>query len=72
MPRGLACLAPHLGTRLPMANKDQVKGKIKQAAGDLTGNQDMKNEGKIDELAGDVKDKVGDIVDKVKEALHKD
>lgn len=55
-----------------MADSDQVKGKIKQAAGDLTGDDDLKNEGKADETAGNIKDKVGDLVDKVKDRLHKD
>lgn len=44
---------------------DQIKGKIKQAAGDLTGNEDLRREGKIDEVAGKVKD----VVDKVKDEL---
>ncbi len=55
-----------------MADSDQVKGKIKQAAGDLTGDDDLKNEGKADETAGNIKDKIGDLVDKVKDRLHKD
>ena len=41
-----------------MDNKDQVKGKVKQAVGDLTDNDDLKKEGKADEKAGDVKDKI--------------
>ena len=60
-------------------NSDQAKGRIKEAAGDLTGNDKLKNEGKADQAAGDVKefvsdvsDKVDDIVDKVKDAVHKD
>jgi uncharacterized protein YjbJ (UPF0337 family) len=48
---------------------DQVKGRIKQAAGDLTGDDELKREGKTDEAAGKVKDKVSDAVDKVKDAL---
>jgi len=55
-----------------MADSDQVKGKIKQAAGDLTGDDDLKNEGKADETAGDIKDKIGGLVDKVKDRLNKD
>lgn len=31
---------------------DKVKGKLKQAAGDLTDNKKLRREGKIDELAG--------------------
>ena len=36
-----------------MDNKDQVKGKVKQAVGDLTDNEDLKKEGKADEKAGE-------------------
>ena len=51
---------------------DQVKGHVKEAAGDLTDDKDLKNEGKVDQAAGSVKEKVGDAVDKVKDALHRD
>jgi uncharacterized protein YjbJ (UPF0337 family) len=61
-----------------MDNKDQAKGKIKQAVGDLTGDKDLKRHGKADEKAGDVKrvvedakDKVEDLVDSVKDKLTK-
>jgi uncharacterized protein YjbJ (UPF0337 family) len=53
-------------------DSDQIKGKVKQAAGDLTDNDDLKNEGKVDETAGKVKEKVGNVTDKVKDTLHKD
>lgn len=60
-------------------NLDQAKGRIKQAAGDLTDNDDLKRDGKTDEHAGkvkevleDAKDKADDLVDKVKEKLHRD
>lgn len=62
-----------------MDNTDQAKGKIKEAAGDLTGNDKLKSEGKADQAAGNVKefvsdvgDKLDDAVDKVKDAVHKD
>jgi uncharacterized protein YjbJ (UPF0337 family) len=51
---------------------DDVKGRVKEAAGSLTGDQDLKNEGKVDQASSSVKEKVGDAVDKVKDALHKD
>lgn len=61
-----------------MDNKDQMKGKAKQAVGDLTGNEDLKKEGKADEKAGevkefveDVKDKADDLVDTVKDKITK-
>ena len=51
---------------------DETKGRIKEAAGDLTDNDDLKNEGKVDRAAGTVKDKVGDAADKVKDAISRD
>ena len=59
-------------------NIDQAKGRVKQAAGDLTDNDDLKREGKTDQASGkvkqvaeDVKDKVEDGIDKVKEKIDK-
>ena len=51
---------------------DDLKGRVKEAAGDLTDNDSLKNEGKVDRASGAVKDKVGDAADKVKDALRKD
>ncbi len=48
---------------------DKAKGRIKQAAGDLADDPTLKREGKIDELAGKVKDGVENAVDTVKEAV---
>ena len=44
---------------------DQAKGRVKEAAGALTGDKDLKNEGKVDQAAGKVKE----AVDKVKDKL---
>ena len=51
--------------------KDDLKGRAKEAAGDLTDDQSLKNEGKVDRASGGLKDKVGDAADKVKDALRK-
>jgi len=51
---------------------DSAKGKVKQAAGDLTDDRDLKREGKVDEAVGSIKDKIGDAADKVKDALRRD
>lgn len=48
---------------------DKVKGRAKQAAGDLTDNKDLHNEGERDEAAGKVKDKVDDVKDSVNDAV---
>ena len=51
---------------------DDAKGRAKEAAGDLTGDEDLKNEGKVDRASGKVKDAVGGIADKAKGLLRKD
>ncbi|GAC1437561.1 MAG: hypothetical protein NVSMB51_11900 [Solirubrobacteraceae bacterium] len=51
---------------------DDAKGRVKEAAGSLTGDDQLKNEGKVDQAAGTVKDKIGDAADKVKNILHRD
>jgi uncharacterized protein YjbJ (UPF0337 family) len=51
---------------------DDVKGRVKEAAGDITDDQGLKNEGKVDRATGSVKDAVGDAGDKVKDAVNKD
>ena len=48
---------------------DKVKGRIKEAAGALAGDEKLKNEGKVDQLAGKVKNSVERVVDKAKELV---
>lgn len=50
---------------------DKAKGRVKQAAGDLTDNKDLKNEGKKDEAAGKVKGAVDGVKDTVNDAVDK-
>ena len=44
---------------------DEMKGRVKKAAGELTGNEKLKNEGRVDKGAGKVKQGF----DKVKDSL---
>ena len=46
---------------------DEMKGRLKKAAGELTGNNKLKREGSIDKAAGKIKQGV----DKVKAAVKK-
>ncbi len=62
-----------------MPNTDDIKGRVKEAAGDLTDNDRLKREGKTDQAAGkvkevaeDAKDKVADAVDAVKDKVNRD
>ena len=57
---------------------DDAKGRAKEAVGDLTDNDEMKTEGKADqlgakvkEMAENAKDKVQDVVDAAKEKLDR-
>ena len=52
-------------------NKDDAKGRIKEAAGNLTGDKDLESEGKADRRAGEVKEKLSDAKDKVEEVVEK-
>ena len=40
---------------------DQAKGRVKQAVGDLTGNEKLKAEGQVDEAGGKAEEAVGQI-----------
>jgi uncharacterized protein YjbJ (UPF0337 family) len=52
-------------------NLDKAKGRVKQAAGDLTDDDHLRREGKADELGGKVKDVVDDLKDKANDAVDK-
>jgi uncharacterized protein YjbJ (UPF0337 family) len=53
-------------------NMDEAKGRAKEAAGDLTDDEKLKREGKIDRAVSSVKDKVDDAADKVKDKIGHD
>jgi uncharacterized protein YjbJ (UPF0337 family) len=48
---------------------DELKGRVKEAAGALTGDDELKREGQVDQAAGKVKQAVEKVVDKVKDAV---
>ena len=50
---------------------DVVKGRIKEAAGVLTGNDKLRAKGKADRAIGEVKQVADKAVDKVKKAVKK-
>ncbi len=45
---------------------DEAKGRAKEAAGDLTDDEELEREGKVDRATGSVKDFVQKISDKIK------
>jgi uncharacterized protein YjbJ (UPF0337 family) len=50
---------------------DQVKGRIKEAAGVITNNDRLRQEGKVDQVVGKVKDTAAKIAEKVKDKVEK-
>ena len=64
-----------LGDKLK-ANSKNMEGKLEAAAGDLTGNQEMKAKGEAKQVQGsamnamnDLKDKATDALDGIKKAI---
>jgi uncharacterized protein YjbJ (UPF0337 family) len=57
---------------IKMADTTEFKGRVKEAAGDLTDDKSLQNEGKTDQAAGKAKDKIDQAADKVKDMLHRD
>jgi len=47
---------------------DEAKGRVKKAVGEITDNQELKNEGTLDKASGKIKQGI----DKVKDALNGD
>jgi uncharacterized protein YjbJ (UPF0337 family) len=45
---------------------DETKGRVKSAAGELTGDERLKTEGKIDKASGKIKKVVNRVADKAK------
>lgn len=61
------------------AKFDDAKGRMKEAAGDVSGDEDLQREGKADQVGASAKEKLhqakekgSDLVDKAKDAVHKD
>jgi uncharacterized protein YjbJ (UPF0337 family) len=59
-------------------NKDQVKGRmeqakgnVKEAAGKVVGNEKLEAEGKVDKTAGKAQATYGDVKEDVKDAVKK-
>ena len=57
---------------------DQVKGRVKQGVGDLTDNDQLRDEGTVDEASGDAQEgfgkarrKVGDAIEDVGDKLKR-
>jgi uncharacterized protein YjbJ (UPF0337 family) len=50
---------------------DQIKGRVKEAVGSLTGDENLKREGRADRLAGEAKEKLGVAKEKAEAVLDR-
>jgi uncharacterized protein YjbJ (UPF0337 family) len=55
-----------------VGNKDEAVGRVKEAAGSLTDDEQLKKEGKVDRASGKAKRGLDRLTDRVKEALHRE
>ena len=51
-------------------NLDKAKGPIKENVGDMTDDERLEREGKMDRAGADVKEKANDAVDTVKDKVN--
>jgi len=73
-----SAMKPERNGTMASAQPDEIKGRIKEAAGALTDNADLKREGKADKASASVKDgldkvrdKIDDGVDAIKDRINK-
>ena len=53
------------------ATSDKIKGRVKEAVGDLTDDPKLKREGKLDRAAGKVKETAEKVVDRARNAAKR-
>jgi uncharacterized protein YjbJ (UPF0337 family) len=53
------------------AKTKQLKGRIKQAAGTLTGNHKLEREGRVDRRSGEARARLDEATDKVEKVIDK-
>jgi uncharacterized protein YjbJ (UPF0337 family) len=57
----------YLNRRNPMSGTtDKIKGRVKEAVGALANDRGLKNEGKVDQASGAIKDSIEKVIDKAK------
>jgi uncharacterized protein YjbJ (UPF0337 family) len=49
---------------------EDLKGRLKQAAGDVTGDEGLKREGKLDQASAATKSAIDDVADKAKSVVN--
>ena len=51
---------------------EEIKGRVKESAGVLTGNEKLKNAGRADKASGKIKQATEKVVNKVRDAVKGD
>ena len=54
---------------MPSGKTDELKGRVKEAAGALTGDANRKREGRVDQAAGKIRQNAEKAIDKIKDAV---
>jgi uncharacterized protein YjbJ (UPF0337 family) len=49
---------------------EDMKGRLKEAVGDVTGDKDLQREGKIDQASAATKKTIDDVADKMKDVVN--
>jgi len=49
---------------------EDMEGRLKQAAGDITGDEGLKREGKLDQASAAIKSAIDDIAEKAKSVIN--
>ena len=62
---------PNTGERIMSGKGEEVKGRVKEAAGILANDNKLRREGQIDQTSGKAKQAVEKVVDKTREAAKK-
>jgi len=57
------------GTTMASGKTDELKGRVKEAAGALTGDEKLKREGKTDQAVGKIKQQAEKVIEKVKDTI---
>ena len=49
---------------------EDMKGRLKQAAGDVTGDEELKREGKLDQASAAIKSAIDEVEEKAKRVIN--
>ena len=49
---------------------EEMKGRLKEAAGDVTGDKDLRREGKLDQASAATKSAIDDVAEKAKSVIN--